>query len=261
MILPKTIAKLDLVRMSGLARSSSIDLNADLAEGSAFDLELLGVVTSANVCCGAHAGSTRLTFDTVAMAADKGVAIGAHPSYPDREGFGRRPYPGDERSLSDSLQTQLDLICMAAHKVGTSVAYLKPHGALYHDALQDGLAAEVLLRSALQYGLPLLHQRPSYAMEQAQLAGLSVFAEAFIDRGYDSAGRLLVRGAEGSVLNDPTQAATQAKQLLASPIAWPIASLCVHGDTPNALALASEVRLQLVAGGYTFRAFTSDSNS
>ena len=145
--------------------SRTIDLNADLGEGFPFDAELLRLVSSANVCAGSYAGSPALTRGTVAEAAALGVRVGAHVGYPDRENFGRTPLALTRPALASSLRKQLGTCLAAAAAVGTSIAYVKPHGALYHVASEGHDAAEVLVALAAEFGLAMMHQ-PGTALAQ-----------------------------------------------------------------------------------------------
>lgn len=223
----------------------AVDLNADCGEGDD-DAGLLAVVTSANVSCGAHAGTPASLATTVREAVRRGVTVGAQPSYEDRAGFGRRPVEVDPADLHAQLHGQvtgLDALCRDA---GTRVRYLKPHGALYHATLAGGPHAEVVAGLARDLGLPLL------LMPGGPLP--PDIGEGFADRGYDEtpAGpRLRPRGSPGAVLTDPAAAAAQAVRLAGAGFR----SLCVHGDSPGAVETATAVRAALQAAGWTLRAF------
>lgn len=219
-----------------------IDLNADLGESaerwaSGEDVALLDVVTSANVCTGAYAGDDELIAATCAAATERGVAIGAQVGYPDREGFGRRPMEMEPRALTDELARQI------AHvRTMADIAYVKPHGALYHRVIVDPVQAQAL-RDALD-GLPLMG-----------LAGTHPgghppdIAEGFADRGYDGPAALVPRDHPGALITDPSLAGAQAVQLLESGVD----SICVHSDSPGAVTIARAVRLALETAGAEVR--------
>ncbi len=237
----------------------TIDLNADLGEGMPFDIELLQVVTSANVCCGAYVGSASLTFATVAAAAALGVAVGAHLGYADRESFGRRSPTVSPPQLLASLRAQVELLLAAAKAAGTRLAYVKPHGALYHDSRIEGFVTDVLWIVLREYNLPLLHQAPSILLDRAEAAGLPAFREGFLDRGYDANGQLIARGLPGAVLEDARTLDGQLDRLFQSHSNQRFDSLCLHGDTPAALALATQACELLQTRGITRRAFLPSS--
>jgi UPF0271 protein len=219
-----------LVERSGSALKY-IDLNADCGEGFD-DVGLLQYVTSANIACGAHAGTTESIAETVRLAAACGTGIGAHVSYVDREGFGRRALDTPPKELFDQVLWQasaLDGLCRGA---GTRVKYIKPHGALYHTVMSGGKQAEAIVEAAQKLELPLL------LMPWSPWA---TYGEGFAERAYDGE-KLRSRDQEGAVIHDPEEAAKQAVQLAALPN---IHSICVHGDSPNAVTVAKEVRSQL----------------
>lgn len=227
-----------------------IDLNADVAEGFADDERLLEIVTSANVACGFHAGSTETMRTVCAAAAARGVAIGAHPSYRDREGFGRRALEVPAESLRADVAEQLAALAAVAREEGASVTYVKPHGALYTRAIADGDVAAAIVAAARENGLAVLAWPGSELLEQAGAAGLKAVAEGFADRGYAD-GRLVARDEPGALL----EAAEAARQAVALAGSGEVGSICVHGDTPGAAHLAARVRAALVAAGFELRAF------
>lgn len=216
----------------------TIDLNADLGESrerweSGEDVALLGVVTSANVCTGAYAGDDDLIAATCATAVARKVAIGAQVGYPDREGFGRRPTDIDRAELAAELSRQIAHLSGLAASAGGVVSYVKPHGALYHRVVAD-----TEQRSALEDA--------SGALPILGLAGTGFArAEGFADRGYLPEGGLVPRDQPGALITDVDQAGAQAVRLLTAGID----SICVHSDTPGALAVAQAVRAALEAAG------------
>jgi UPF0271 protein len=246
----------------------TIDLNADLGEGAAHDLELLDLVTSANVACGAHAGNFLLMRQTCEAARDRDVVVGAHPGYPDRDGFGRRELDMPALELRFTLDEQLQRLDEAARLSRTRVRYCKPHGALYHRATVDRGCAETLCAAVRAHdpGMLILGPPGSVLLGVAEEVGLGVVVEGFIDRGYelDKFGnpRLVDRDESGAMLG-VSGAVDQALDLargtlrLASgePIALAPQSLCLHGDTPDAVTLATAAEAALRGAGVQIEAF------
>lgn len=244
---------------------SALDLNADLGEGVGDDEAMLALVTSANVACGGHAGDAATMRSVCARAAGLGVRIGAHPSYVDRPGFGRTKQDVDEEELTSQLQTQVSDLTEAANAVGTAVTYLKPHGALYHAAAREHGPARAVVAVAARARLAVLGPPGALFLQLAADRGLDTFTEGFADRGYRPDGTLVPRGHDGDVLTDIDAIAARVADLVrtgeitaadAGRIPLPVRTLCVHGDTPSALAIAGRVREELVAGGLTPKAFT-----
>jgi UPF0271 protein len=220
----------------------AVDLNADVGEGFDADGELLAIVTSANVACGFHAGDAE-TMRTVCEAA-VGVVLGAHVSYRDREGFGRRELGVDATTIEADAAEQIAVLQEIS---GGRVAYLKAHGALYHRASADDACAAALVAAAAP--LAVLGFPGSRLLAHAQEAGLAAVAEGFADRGYADEGSLLARGEPGALL-DEEAAARQAVALASR-----VRSLCVHSDTPGAASVARRVRSALQAAGVEVQAF------
>lgn len=242
-----------------------LDLNADLGEGIGDDAAMLAVVTSANIACGGHAGDTASMRAAAARAAELGVRIGAHPSYADRENFGRVQHQVDENTLADQLRTQVGDLIQAADAVGGQVTYLKPHGALYHAAARDLAHARAVVRVAAEVGCAVVGPPNGLMLRLAAEYGLPAYAEGFADRGYTGAGALVPRTAPGAVLTDPDQVAARIAQLArtgtvtaadGSAVPLAIRTLCVHGDTPGAVALARRVRAALEDARLAPRPFT-----
>jgi 5-oxoprolinase (ATP-hydrolysing) subunit A len=229
----------------------AIDLNADVGEGFPDDDRLLDVVTSANVACGFHAGSAETMRAVCAAAAERNVAIGAHPSYRDQGSFGRRDLDVALHVLHADVTEQVAALVEIAKDEGTEVTYVKPHGALYTRAIADRDVARVIVGAVREHGLAMLAWPGSELFEQALAAGLEAFAEGFADRGYAN-GRLVPRDRPGALLPAP-EAARQAVSLAR---AGAVRSICVHGDNPGAAALAAEVRAALAEAGLTVRRFT-----
>ncbi len=236
----------------------SIDLNADVGEEEDADSvgpEIMRFVTSASVACGFHAGNPEVMHRTVEAAAAQGVVIGAHPSYPDREGFGRVSMDLDPSRLTDELLYQIGALDGVARRSGVGLHYVKPHGALYNRMAVDEVTAGSVLDALREYGgLALLAPAGSLAVALAEAAGLEVATEVFADRAYLADGTLVPRDRPGAVLTDASEVARRAVSLATEclvetldgpPIELSGSSICVHGDTPDALDIVREVRDQL----------------
>lgn len=245
---------------------TTIDLNADLGEGIGDDAGLLQVVTSANVACGFHAGDPATMQSVCRLAVTNGVAVGAQVSYRDREGFGRRFINVDPDELTADVLYQLGALDAVAHHCGTRVAYVKPHGALYNRAVTDELHAAAVIAAVQDYDekLPVLGLPNSRLLALAEAAGLPRVLEAFADRAYRPDGTLVPRSEPDAVLTDPDEVVAQAVRiavagevLAVDGTVVPVSarSLCMHGDTPGALALAIRVREALVVAGVTIAPF------
>lgn len=220
-----------------------IDLNADLGEEVTDDRGLLRIVTSANVACGYHAGNRSTMRAVCGEAARLGVRIGAHVSYADRAGFGRVEQEVDPETLRDQVADQLGALEECAAAAGALVAYVKPHGALYHRVLRDPVQATAVLDATAS--LPVLTMGVSVLGDLARERGRVSFVEGFPDRAYAADGSLLPRHQPGAVLTDSAAIAAHAVALAAR-----VDSVCVHGDSPGAVAHADAVRRALEAAGY-----------
>jgi len=230
----------------------AIDLNADVGEGFADDERLLDIVTSVNVACGFHAGSAETMRMLCAAAAERGdLAVGAHPSYRDREGFGRRALDVPLDALRDDVVEQLATLFEIAPAEGAFVTYVKPHGALYTRAIADADVARVIVDATFDYGVAILAWPGSALVEQAGAGGMEAFAEGFADRGYVN-GALVPRDRPGALL----AAADAARQSVALAQAGEIRSICVHGDSPGAADTAAQVRGALTTAGFAVRRFS-----
>lgn len=241
-------------------RRSSIDLNADLGEGEAHDEFLLGLVSSCNIACGGHTGDQASMTATVRLAVENGVAVGAHPSYPDRDGFGRRSGYLAGAELTDSLARQIDALAAVCLRHKVELKTIKPHGALYNDARTDADLAETLADIAGRYRLTLIGQPGSMVENAASHRGLRFLREGFVDRRYLPNGALCPRQRSGAVIDDGSAAAEQALRLaLGRPVATvdndtlqlAVDTLCLHGDTPHAADIATAVHARLVDDGLT----------
>ena len=225
-----------------------MDLNADVGEGIGNDAELLPLVTSVNVACGFHAGEPVIMDRVVREAAAAGVAVGVHPGYPDVRGFGRRALDLKPAEIEADVLYQIGALAAFARAHGATLAHVKPHGALYHRAAANDDAAEAVARGCARAGVGLLVGPCGGAAlrRAAEAQGLRFVAEAFADRRYDDAFALLPREHPDALVTDPAEAAAQAVRLAQ---AGEAETLCVHGDTPGAVAVARAVRQALVAAG------------
>lgn len=237
-----------------------IDLNADLGEGAGTDGDLLPYITSANVACGVHAGDLEIIRRTVALAQARGVGIGAHPSFPDREGFGRRAMtlPGDD--LVETVAAQIEVVARVARDAGTQLQHVKPHGALYNQAAADHMLATAIGKAVRRVDASLIVMvlAGSPMVTVLRDLGLRVAPEAFVDRGYSPEGTLVPRTGPGALITDPAAAAQRAVLLATEhvvstesgdTIRVEAATLCLHGDTPGAALLARAVRRALDQAG------------
>ncbi|MEP9365464.1 5-oxoprolinase subunit PxpA [Nocardioides sp. CN2-186] len=220
----------------------AIDLNADLGEEVTDDAALLAVVTSANVACGYHAGTPAIMRAVCAEAAERGVSVGAQVSYDDRANFGRVARDVARGVLREQVADQVGLLSEIAAGAGTSVRYLKPHGALYHRVLDDEEQAHAVLEGSGQ--LPVLGMA-GVLLSLADAAGRRWFLEGFPDRGYAADGRLLPRSEPGALAEEETAIVAQALDLAAR-----VDSVCLHGDSPGAVGHAIAVRRALEGAGY-----------
>jgi 5-oxoprolinase (ATP-hydrolysing) subunit A len=226
-----------------------VDLNADLGEEVTDDEGLLAVVASANVACGFHAGTPETMRAVCAEAARRDVVVGAQVSYRDRANFGRVARDVGPDVLREQVSEQVGVLSEIAAAEGTRVRYVKPHGALYHRVTDDDEQASAVLAGSGE--LAVLGFPGSRLLALGVAAGRATYTEGFPDRGY-AAGRLIARGRPGALLEDVDAIADQATRLAGS-----VASLCVHGDSPAAVARARAVRRALEAASYTVAPFLS----
>lgn len=248
-----------------------MDLNADLGEGFGIwrlgdDNALLDVVTSANVACGFHAGDPSTMRRICADAAERGVAIGAQVGYRDLVGFGRRHIAYSFEALRDEVLYQIAALDGFCRVAGTRVRYVKPHGALYNTAAVDKVQAAAVVAAIVDYdrSLPVLCLPGSVLAQLAAGAGLRPVAEGFADRGYLPDGRLVPRTTPGALVADVEEVTRRAVRMAVhgevvaidgSTVPSRIESICVHGDTPDAVTLAREVRAALIDAGLEPRPF------
>ncbi|TQL64141.1 UPF0271 protein [Rarobacter faecitabidus] len=248
----------------------TMDLNADLGESfgpwrMGDDESLLGIVTSANLACGFHAGDPQTMIRTAAMARDAGVSIGAHISYADLRGFGRRPMPVTHDELHADVVYQLGAALGVTASVAVELTHAKPHGALYNVIATDRNQARTVARAiaSVRPGLPVYGLAGSVFLDEARAAGLVPVPEAFADRAYETDGTLRPRSLVGAVLTDPDEIAARVVRLArrgeilaheGSPIALAARTVCVHGETAHATAIARAIRSALEAAGVDLRA-------
>lgn len=232
---------------------------------SPVDARLLALATSANIACGGHAGTPDVMRATVALAHRRGVAIGAHPGYADREGFGRRELDLSPHEIGRQVAEQIGTMAACCREAGARLRYVKPHGALYNRAVRDPAAARAVVAAVRDAGdLVLLCLPGSQMMARAAEAGVRTAAEAFVDRGYRADGSLVPRGEKGALLDDIAAAVERALRLVSESRLTPregpdlvirADSLCVHGDGPHAVALLEAVRSRFSAAGITLGPF------
>lgn len=248
-----------------------IDLNSDLGESygpwkMGDDEAILQVVTSANVACGGHASDPETMFRTLEIARDRGVVVGAHPGFADREGFGRRLIPMTPAEIERLIATQTGALMGAAALAGVKVRYIKAHGALANHCADDRAAASAVARAAKAFGsdMAVLAISGTELELAAREAGVPVYSEIFADRGYLSTGRLVPRSRPDAMIHDPQEAADRLVSYLetglmpvvdGAPIKLDAHSICVHGDGPSAIAMAAHIRKTLAARGVILKSF------
>jgi 5-oxoprolinase (ATP-hydrolysing) subunit A len=257
--------------VSEMPATPVVDLNSDLGEGFGIwklgdDEALLDVVTSANVACGFHAGDPNILRRVCDVAVSRGVSIGAQVSYHDLAGFGRRSMDVDAASLTNDVLYQIGALDGFARIAGSSVRYVKPHGALYNRTVSDDDQAAAVVAAVVAYDptLPLLGLPGSALLRHAEQAGLRTVTEAFADRGYTAEATLVPRSQPGALLDDPAAVAERMVQMLLTgrlrsvdgvDVSVSARSICVHGDSPGAVAMAVAVRKALAEAGVEIRSF------
>lgn len=246
---------------------SKIDLNADVGEGIGDDSAIIPLVTSANIACGAHAGDEVTMRRCIEIATEHGVAIGAHPGHENRSNFGRVAISIDEAATHRLVLDQLQRLAVIAKESSASVRYVKPHGALYHQANADNAVARGIVNAITDFDgqTALLGQSGSRLAKLAAEAGVSYFAEGFADRAYEPDSTLTPRSEAGALLHgdrvvqQAVRLATAGEALTrgGATVAVPCDSLCLHGDTPGAVANARAVRAALEDAGVSLHAFSA----
>ena len=250
----------------GASSRRSIDLNGDVGEGATTDREFIPLLTSANIACGGHAGDDRTMIEAIESALAAGVQIGAHPGFADRANFGRREMNVAASEVFDIVTEQLDRFARLASRHGAVMAHVKPHGALYHQAARDPALAKAVVRAILAFDHRIALVGPwRTALEHAaNQAKLRYVREAFADRAYDAGGQLVPRTDPRAMITDENQAANQALMIAREGIVtaidgtrlpMPAETICLHGDSPNALRFAERLRADLQAAGIRLRSF------
>ena len=243
---------------------TTVDLNSDLGEGAGADGQVMPLITSANIACGAHAGDERSMRETIKLAVEHHVAAGAHPGYRDPARFGRVALDVPPDELTSDLVLQIETLQAIARSEGTDLVHVKAHGALYNTAQRDERVARAIA-TAVRRAAPdlVLFVFPASAAERAaRSAGLRVAREGFIDRAYEADGTLRSRTEPDALITDPGEAAAQALSFVRDGgvqarggvfLELPVDTLCVHGDTPGAAAILRAVRAALVSAGVAVR--------
>lgn len=251
-----------------------IDLNCDMGESFGaytigHDAEVMPFITSANVACGLHAGDPTVIRETVRLAKRHGVAVGAHPGFPDLVGFGRREMKMSAREVEDSLVYQIGALAGVAAAEGVRLQHVKAHGALYNMAVRDAALAEAIARaiaavdrSLMMFGLP-----GSELLRAGETLGLTVVAEAFADRAYEPDGSLVSRRKPGAVIHDPEVVVARVVRMAkdgavmaidGSTVRLNAGTVCTHGDTPGAHELVKRIRAGLEKEGVKVQALRTE---
>lgn len=235
-----------------------IELNADIGEGYD-DAGLMPYLARVSIACGGHTGDVDSMIAALRLASEHGVAMGAHPSYPDRAHFGRRPWAASQDEIAGWLTQQLDALAEQADRLGLRLMHVKPHGALYNAAAVEPEVAQAIAAAVAAWdpALTLVGLSGSRLIAAGQAAGLAALNEAFVDRRYQASGQLVSRETAGAVLTDPAMAAQQARALAHGGAVTTLDggalqvvadTLCLHSDTPNALNIARAVHAALNRG-------------
>ena len=221
----------------------NIDINCDMGElpDAAHEAALMQYITSANIACGAHAGDEHTMERTARLALARDVRIGAHPSYPDRENFGRLEIPMSEEAIADTVHQQILRLDAIVQRLGGAIVHVKPHGALYNVAVHNATVARAIATGVARWNrhVPIFGLAASPMLEIWRSMGMLVTAEAFADRRYEPDGTLRSRKLPGALITDPAEAAAQALRFAREGVAQ---TLCVHGDTPGAVAILEACR-------------------
>jgi UPF0271 protein len=252
-----------------------IDLNSDLGESFGRwslgnDAELMKSITSANVACGYHAGDPGIMRDTIRMARDAGVSVGAHPGFPDLVGFGRRSMAATPREVEDFVLYQIGALAAMAAAEGVPLRHVKPHGALYNMAIRDRALSEAIAAAIASFDRSLiLFALPGTELLRAgEARGLQVAAEGFADRTYEPDGSLTPRSRPGAVIHDTEEAIRRAVRMArdgvvravnGADVPMRVETICTHGDTPGSNELTRQLRAALEAAGLEVKAVSTRS--
>lgn len=243
----------------------TIDLNADLGEGSRHEEAIMPHITSANIACGGHTGDASTMRESLRLATVYGVSAGAHPSFPDRVGFGRRPMELSPLEVTAVVREQIEALKDVAGRVGVPIRHVKPHGMLYNMAVKDPALSLAIARAVAASGIKVyfgLAGANSVMLREAESLGLQVIGEGFADRGYSADGSLYPRNQEGA-LRPHADAVSQGVTIAVSgqvtavtgePVSVPAGTICLHGDGEEASAVARDLRAALEAAGVSVKA-------
>ena len=229
-----------------------IDLNADLGEGAGTDAGLIPLISSANISCGAHAGDETTIRATIHLAVQQHIIIGAHPGYEDRANFGRVTLPEPPAALLDQLILQVKQLANWIERAGSKLQYIKPHGALYNQAGTDTRFAKIVCDLAKSFALPVMGLPESELEDVCLMNGQPFISEGFADRRYNPDGTLVPRTEPNAILHDVAEVVEQVKWITDRER---VRSICVHGDTSDAVKFTAAVRDELLKQGFTIKAF------
>lgn len=247
---------------------TTIDLNADLGEGMLTDNDLMAFISSANIACGCHAGNADTMRRTVAHCVANNIAVGAHPSYADRAHFGRKEMNLPSAHLYDLIQSQLEIFQRCCYEMGANMHHVKPHGALYNQSARSLEVAHTIATAvkAFQPALLLYGLAGSISISAAEEVGITAVHEFFADRTYQPDGQLTPRTMPNALIESPDAAANQAvliakeRSILSSSgtrfsvADCPLISVCLHGDSIHAVAMAGQVHAALLQAGFQIQA-------
>ena len=243
----------------------TIDINCDLGEGCPNDAELMGLISSANIACGFHAGDEATMHGTVDLAIRNGVAIGAHPSYPDRENFGRTPMALSDTEVFEIVAEQIHTLKRICETQGAALHHVKPHGALYNQAAKDAALSAAVAKAVWETGneLILYGLSGSCLISEAERIGLKTSSEVFADRTYQNDGTLTPRSQTDALITEDDTSVAQVLQMIEEQSVTSIngetvllkaETICIHGDGEHAVSFASKIRTALIDHGFEIRA-------
>lgn len=246
---------------------TSIDINCDLGEGCPNDAELMRYISSANIACGFHAGDAEIMRRTVDLAVENNVAIGAHPSFPDRENFGRTSMTLPLSQVTEMVTEQISALNDICVEQGAALRHVKPHGALYNMAAKDGPLAHAVAKAAASFDRGLLFVGPpnSFLLAEAESLGLRTASEVFADRTYQPDGSLTPRSRANALITDLRDCLAQVTRMVreqtvvavdGSVVPIRADTICIHGDGDHAVEFAQAIKMALVNGGVTIKPFT-----